>query len=149
MGRIVYTLKALPAVEPVRFVLDAHQIVAAVSRGHVLPAAIHQSVVAFQADEFGEGREHWAVTVVGNAETVNDPAEIAKFSTIGLRSWTPDGRDQFVHIKPGIVTGQRWIRLASYGRLPAGTRQIKSVPVPVPGGPDPSLNSPPSFSARV
>ena len=69
MGRIVYTQKALPAVEPVRFVLDAHQIVAAVSLGHALPAAIHQSIVAFQADEFGEGREHWAVTVVGNAET--------------------------------------------------------------------------------
>lgn len=147
MGRIVYTQKALPAVEPVRFVLDAHQIVAAVSLGHALPAAIHQSIVAFQADEFGEGREHWAVTVVGNAETLNDPAEIAKFSTIGLRSWTAGGRDQFVHIKPGIVTGQRWILLAGYRRFVAGTRQVRVVPVPE--GPGPSLNSPPSFSARV
>ncbi len=147
MGRIVYSKNALPAVEPVRFTLDDGLVFAAVSSDSVLPAAVHQSIVAFQADQFGEGPEHWAVTVVGHAQALSDPADIAKLRTMGLTSWTPSGRDQFLHVRPGVVTGQRWRLLGTYCRSAAGTRQISSVPAP--DGPASSLSWPPSFSARV
>jgi nitroimidazol reductase NimA-like FMN-containing flavoprotein (pyridoxamine 5'-phosphate oxidase superfamily) len=111
MGRIVYSDNALPAVEPVRFTLHGGQIFAAISQGSFLSAAIDQSIVAFQADQFGEGRDqcYWAVTVIGHAQTLSDPARINKLRANGLSSWTPGGCDQFLHIKPGIVTGKRWL----------------------------------------
>lgn len=111
VGRIVYTRNALPAVEPVQFTLDGGRIFAAVGSDSTVPAAVHQSVVAFQADRFDGGHDRWAVTVVGDLLAVSDPAEIVRLHALGLTSWTPSGGDQFLHISPGLVTGQRWLSL--------------------------------------
>ncbi len=107
VGRIVYTRNALPAVEPVRFTLDGGHIFAAVGPASALPATVDQSVVAFQADHVDDGHGGWTVTVVGDVQAVSDPAAIRKLRGRGLMSWLNDGRDQFLHITPGIVTGRR------------------------------------------
>jgi hypothetical protein len=105
MGRIVYTQSALPAVEPVRFTLDSGHMFAAVGPVSTLPSTVHQSVVAFQADHLDDGRYGWTVTVtvtvVGDVQGVSDPAKIERLRGLGLMSWTPGGRDQFLHITPG------------------------------------------------
>jgi hypothetical protein len=111
VGRIVYTRQALPAVEPVRFTLDGGHIFAAVGAASALPATVHQSVVAFQADRFDDNHGSWAVTVVGDVQIVSDPAKMEKLRGTGLTSWIPSGRDQFLHIKLGIVTGQQLLLL--------------------------------------
>ena len=107
--RIVYTRSALPAVEPVRFTLDDGHIFAAVGPHSIVPAAVHRSIAAFQADTFGDDPDRWTVTVIGDVLLVSDPAKIGKLRGMGLASWTPSRRDQFLHIRPGIVTGQRLI----------------------------------------
>ncbi len=107
VGRIAYTRSALPAVEPVRFILDGGHIFAAVGSVSALPASVHQSVVAFQADHFDGNQNSWTVTVVGNVQLVSDPGEIGKLHGLGLASWTPGGIDQFLHVRPGIVSGQQ------------------------------------------
>ena len=96
-----------------RFTLDGGHIFAAVGADSALPAAAHQSVVAFQADQFDGAQGNWTVTVVGDVLLVSDAAQIGKLRGLGLTSWTPGGPDQFLHIRPGIVTGQRWGSLDS------------------------------------
>jgi len=77
IGRIVFTDRALPAVQPVNFVLDGENVVIRTGLGTRLAAAAHNTVVAFEADEFDEaGRTGWSVTVIGHARAVTDPAEI-------------------------------------------------------------------------
>ena len=50
VGRIIYTRRALPAVELVNFALDHDDIVIRTDRGGKLAAAACGAVVAFEAD---------------------------------------------------------------------------------------------------
>jgi hypothetical protein len=112
VGRIVYTLRALPAVEPVNFAVDDGDIVFRTEPGGQLAAAVRQAVVAFEVDELDFARrDGWSVTIVGTAREVTDPADVARLGQIGLASWAPGERQHFVRITPGIITG-RWLHHA-------------------------------------
>jgi nitroimidazol reductase NimA-like FMN-containing flavoprotein (pyridoxamine 5'-phosphate oxidase superfamily) len=108
VGRIAYTRQALPAVEPVNFAVHDGVIVVRADPGSKLAAATRRAVVAFQADELDPvTRSGWSVTVVGRAEEVTDPAEIARLGKLGLEPWAPGAREHFIRIVPGLVTGRR------------------------------------------
>src|SRR5262245_47213677 len=77
LGRVVFTERALPAVQPVNFVLDEECVVIRTAPRSTLATAMPGAVVAFEADHFdGAGATGWSVTVVGKARTVRDPAEV-------------------------------------------------------------------------
>jgi len=107
-GRIIYTRKALPAVELVNFAMDAGDIVILTDAGNALAVATQHTVVAFEADEFDavSGRG-WSVTVVGLSREVTDPQDIGRLREKGLHSWPAGGGDHFIRITPGIVNAQR------------------------------------------
>jgi uncharacterized protein len=106
VGRIIYTRRALPAVELVNFALDHGDIVIRTDRGGKLAAAARGAVLAFEADCLDPaGQSGWSVTVIGPSREVTDPAEVARLQTIGLSSWAPGTRDHFIRISPGILTG--------------------------------------------
>lgn len=108
IGRICYTRRALPAVEPVNFALDDGAIVFRTDAGGKLVAAVRHAVVAFQADELNPVlRSGWSVTVVGRCEEVTDAGGIARLDKRGLDSWAPGVRNHFIRIVPAIVTGRR------------------------------------------
>jgi len=108
IGRISYTKQALPAVDPVNFVLYDGAIVIRTDAGGKLAAATRRAVVAFQADHLDlHLRSGWSVTVVGRCEEVTDARDIARLDSLGLESWAPGTRDHFIRIVPGIVTGRR------------------------------------------
>jgi len=108
VGRIVYTRRALPAVELVNFALDHGDIVIRTDRGGKLAAAIRGAVVAFEADQVDlAGQSGWSVTAIGPAGEVTDPGELARLETIGLRSWAPGERDHFIRISPVMLNGRR------------------------------------------
>ena len=112
VGRIVYTLRALPAVEPVNFAVHDGDIVFRTEPGGKLAAAVRQAVVAFEVDELDfSRRDGWSVTIVGTAREVTDPADVARLGQIGLAPWAPGEREHFVRITPGIITG-RWLHRA-------------------------------------
>ncbi len=114
VGRIAYTKNALPAVEPVKFALDGRHIVIRIDPGSPLSAALHHTVVAFEADQMdGDNHRGWSVTIVGNAREVIDPREIARLRTLGIESWAAADDDYFVQIMPGIVTGQELLAVAN------------------------------------
>lgn len=108
VGRIVYTRRAMPAVELVNFTIDAGDIVVRTDGGGKLAAATHGAVVAFEADELDVGRRRgWSVTAVGYSREVTDPDDLARLRQVGPRPWAPGDREHFIRLTPGILTGRR------------------------------------------
>jgi len=107
VGRIIYTRRALPAVELVNFALDQGDIVIRTDRGGKLAAAAHGTVVAFEADCLDLAvRAGWSVTAIGPSREVTDPAEVARLQAMGLHSWAPGTRDHFIAISPIMLAGR-------------------------------------------
>lgn len=118
IGRVVFTDRALPAVQPVNFVLDGADVVFRTTPGSKLAAATRGAIVAFEADDFdSDKRTGWSVTIIGRARRVLDPEERAVVERLPLDSWAPGPRDHYVRIEAGLVVGRR---------LPLGRQVIKS-----------------------
>ncbi|RZQ64401.1 pyridoxamine 5'-phosphate oxidase family protein [Amycolatopsis suaedae] len=68
VGRVLFTHRGLPAVQPVRFSLDEQAVWFSVPEGSVLFSAAHGNVLALEADllqpDLATG---WWVTVLGHA----------------------------------------------------------------------------------
>ncbi|RKS78923.1 nitroimidazol reductase NimA-like FMN-containing flavoprotein (pyridoxamine 5'-phosphate oxidase superfamily) [Actinomadura pelletieri DSM 43383] len=108
IGRIVFTHQALPAVQPVNYLLNRGDLVVRTSRTSRLATAAADTVVAFEIDEFDTAdRTGWSVVVVGRARRATDPREIAALEALPLDSWAPGTRDTFIVIHPELVTGRR------------------------------------------
>jgi uncharacterized protein len=108
IGRIVFTDRALPAVQPVNFLIDDGSVIIRTTQGSKLAAATRNAVVAFEIDEF-DRRSHagWSVTMVGRAQSVHDPAESARLAQLPLQTWAPGSRDRFIRIRPDHISGRR------------------------------------------
>jgi nitroimidazol reductase NimA-like FMN-containing flavoprotein (pyridoxamine 5'-phosphate oxidase superfamily) len=108
VGRIIYTRRALPAVELVNFAFDHGDIVIRTDRSGKLAAATRGAVVAFEADQLDlAGQAGWSVTAVGPSSEVTDPVELARLRAIGLKSWAPGTQDHFIRISPVMLNGRR------------------------------------------
>jgi uncharacterized protein len=108
LGRVVFTDRALPAIQPVNFVLDGHEVIIRVSPGSKLGTAMRAAVVAFEADDFDPvGHTGWSVTAVGQARLVDDPREVARLARLPLRPWAPGPQDHFVRISEMQLSGRR------------------------------------------
>jgi uncharacterized protein len=108
VGRIIYTRRALPAVELVNFALDHGDIIIRTDSGGKLAAATQHSVVGFEADRLDADQQAgWSVTAIGQSQEVTDPAEIGQLQKIGLTSWTLGVREHFIRISPEILNGRR------------------------------------------
>ncbi|GAA3796285.1 pyridoxamine 5'-phosphate oxidase family protein [Sphaerisporangium flaviroseum] len=108
VGRIVFTDRALPAVQPVGFVLDGEDVVIRTTAGSRLAFAARNAVVAFEADEFDARMSTgWSVTMVGHARAVQDLAEIERLSLLPLTPWAPGAREQFIVMCPQEISGRR------------------------------------------
>jgi nitroimidazol reductase NimA-like FMN-containing flavoprotein (pyridoxamine 5'-phosphate oxidase superfamily) len=109
VGRIVYTVRALPAVMPVNFVLDGDEVAIHTGSDATLAAAIRNAVVAFQADAFDPVTlAGWSVTVTGKARLVVTPAEVTRLRTM-LQPWVRVTDGQYVRIPAGHVSGSRFV----------------------------------------
>ncbi len=108
VGRIVYTRRAMPAVELVNFTMDNGDIVVRTDASGKLAAAATGAVVAFEGDALDlDQRCGWSVTVVGYSREVTDPDDLARLREVGPRPWASGEREHFIRITPGIVNGRR------------------------------------------
>jgi len=108
VGRIVYTLQALPAVAVVNFAIHDGGVVFRADGARNLESATRHAVVAFEADDMDpDTHRGWSVTVVGPADEVTDTDEMAALRALRLDPWAPGEREHFIRIKPEIVTGRR------------------------------------------
>ncbi|MFI9561131.1 pyridoxamine 5'-phosphate oxidase family protein [Nonomuraea endophytica] len=103
IGRVVFTDRALPAVQPVRFLMDGEHIVIRTVAGSKLAAATRDAIVAFEVDDFDpQMSSGWSVTAIGRARGVHDAGEIAHLSTLALIG----GGDHFVVIGTEEISGR-------------------------------------------
>ncbi|MET9068305.1 pyridoxamine 5'-phosphate oxidase family protein [Streptosporangium sandarakinum] len=108
IGRIVFTDRALPAVQPVNFCLHHGDIVIRTNAGSKLAAATRHAVVAFEADDFDlRTRTGWSVTAVGRARAASDPDEITRLAALPLTPWAPGQRDHYIIVTAEQLSGRR------------------------------------------
>jgi nitroimidazol reductase NimA-like FMN-containing flavoprotein (pyridoxamine 5'-phosphate oxidase superfamily) len=109
IGRIVFSDRALPAIQPVNFVLDGRAVVVRTAAGSRLALAASDSVVAFEADEFRDGRDRsgWSVVAVGHAKTVTGVRELAHARRLDLQPWAPGAKEHYLRIAVEVITGRR------------------------------------------
>lgn len=107
VGRIVFTARALPAIEPVSHLLVGAQILIRADLGAAISSAVHgsETVVAYQADLIDPGeRLGWSVVVIGRASRVTSEALAARYRRL-LRPWTDEQLDDVIAIDAELVTG--------------------------------------------
>lgn len=104
-GRVIYTDRALPAVEPVSFALDGDDVIVATAPGSKLASATRGTVVAFEADDVDDGAG-WSVTVIGQTSNAGSLAENGRLSRLPMRLW-PGCRDHLIRIHGEFVSGRR------------------------------------------
>ncbi|WP_155340867.1 pyridoxamine 5'-phosphate oxidase family protein [Acrocarpospora corrugata] len=108
IGRIVFTDRALPAVQPVNYLLVGQDIVIRTATGSKLAAATRNTVVAFEIDDFDpRTRTGWSVTAVGRARAVTEFEELQRLTALPLTSWAPGDRDHFIVMHAQQLTGRQ------------------------------------------
>jgi nitroimidazol reductase NimA-like FMN-containing flavoprotein (pyridoxamine 5'-phosphate oxidase superfamily) len=108
VGRLIFTINALPVVRPMNFALADGLIVLRTATGTTVARKADDMIVAFEADELDAATSSgWSVTVTGRAALVTDPTTIARYQAVPLVPWAPGVRDQFVTISTELVEGQR------------------------------------------
>lgn len=106
VGRIAVTHRALPAIVPVNYALTGGRVLFRTEPGGMLAHACRDAVVAFEVDDLDpSGRSGWSVLAVGTAELLEGGASLRAAET-GLVAAVGGGRDQFVAISIGQLTGR-------------------------------------------
>lgn len=120
LGRIVFTDRALPAIQPVNFLVSGGDVIIRTSSGSKLAAAARNAVVAFEVDQFdADARTGWSVVVVGHARVVSENGALSRLRSLPLDSWVPGERDHYIAITPELISGRRIPAAASAGSPPS------------------------------
>lgn len=108
IGRIAVTSRALPAIVPVNYAITGRTtIVFRTEPGGMLAHSTNDTVVAFEVDELApDGRSGWSVLVVGVAHHILGGSDLTRALETRVSSAMGDGRDQFVAITIGQLTGR-------------------------------------------
>lgn len=113
IGRIVFTENALPAIQPVNFVVDGQDIVVRTRRGSKLVAAAHRAIVAFEVDDYDPDlRTGWSVVLIGRARVVRDEGELERLRGLPLEMWASGDRPHFIRVEASMIRGRRLRRVA-------------------------------------
>ncbi|WP_131740103.1 pyridoxamine 5'-phosphate oxidase family protein [Actinomadura roseirufa] len=108
IGRIVFTDRALPAVQPVGYVFDGEDVVIRTARDGRLAGAVSDAVVAFEVDEFDTAaRTGWSVVIVGRARPALSDERIRALKDLTPECRVSGDRDRFITIHPQMISGRR------------------------------------------
>ncbi len=106
LGRVVFTDRALPAIQPVTFLLSGTDVIIRTAAGSKLAAAARDAVVAFEVDEFDSTlRTGWSVVIVGHARMIAENGEAARLRHLPPHPWA--GGDFYIAITPEMISGRR------------------------------------------
>lgn len=91
-----------PVILPVNHGLD-EAVAFRTAPGTKLAAAENEVPVAFEVDAFDVDRwTGWSVVIPGAASVVEDPAEVARLTTLGVTPWA------------NVVERTNWVRIRAY-----------------------------------
>ena len=107
VGRVALSVQALPVVLPVNYVVMDGDVVIQTGEGTKLEAAMTNSVVAFEVDDY-DAYDHtgWSVLVQGMAEEIVDPDELDRARAAPLSAWAGP-KEHFVRITATRISGRR------------------------------------------
>lgn len=108
VGRLIFTVNALPTVRLMNFALVDGLIVMRTADDSTVARKVHDTIVAFEADELDNATcSGWSVTVIGRAALVTDPGMSARYRAVRLVPWAPGPRDTFLTITTELAEGRR------------------------------------------
>ena len=106
-GRVVFTVKSLPAIRPVNHLVEGGRIIIRTRLTSAISAAARATgglVVAYEADSMDpQTKTGWSVVVAGRAYTVTDPDRVSRYEQL-LDPWV-NHADTAIEIEPEMVTG--------------------------------------------
>lgn len=109
-GRVGLSIRALPVIPPVNYVLIDDRITFWTAPGMKLDAAQSHTVVAFEVDHIDEAcRCGWSVLVVGVATLTKDPETLDRAHRAGLHRWVHGDRPYLVQVPVDFISGRRII----------------------------------------
>ena len=81
------------------------------ARGSKLTALALSEQAAFEVDDFDpSGDGGWSVIVIGRAEEVTEPIEVARLEQLGLCSLAPGADPDWIRIRSTVISGRRIAR---------------------------------------
>ncbi len=151
VGRVVFTVGALPAIVPVAFAVHDGAVVMRTSPRSRLAKAAPGGVLAFEIDDIdAEARTGWSVVVMGVATVVADPEQRAAIDGV-VETFAPGQRDVCIRLPLTVVTGRRVTAVKDQGPVEArllpqatplapaipSSRRHENVPAPTAAEPPP------------
>jgi uncharacterized protein len=107
VGRLIFTVNALPAVRLMNFAVVDGLIVLRTAADTTVARKVADVIVAFEADDLDVATSSgWSVVVTGRATRVSDPDLMARYRNVPLTPWAPGERDQFLTITIEILEGR-------------------------------------------
>jgi uncharacterized protein len=108
IGRIVFTERALPAIQPVHFATSQGDVIIQTPAGSKLAAAARNAVVAFEVDDFDHSIDAgWSVVIIGHARVISDDGELSLMQGLPLKTWSPGESVHYIAITPELISGRR------------------------------------------
>lgn len=108
VGRVGFMAAGEVEILPVNHVLDGQTVVFRTGIGSKLTGSLIGYPVTFEADAYdARGAHGWSVVVHGQAEVVEDEAEIRRLTEKRPAGWEGGDRPYWVRIRPFSVTGRR------------------------------------------
>ncbi|MGW3135013.1 pyridoxamine 5'-phosphate oxidase family protein [Streptomyces sp. NPDC001139] len=111
VGRVGFTVKALPVIRPVNHLVDGESVVIRTRSESALARRTQvEEILVYEADQLEPlTRTGWSVMVTGRAAPVTDPAEAARYREV-LIPWAGEDFDEVVRVQADLVTGYRLSR---------------------------------------
>jgi len=108
VGRLGLVVDGRPIILPVNYIVDADSVVFCTASGTKLNAVVEGADVVFEIDESVPlHHSGWSVLVVGHADLITDPAEVARLRRGPLRPWAQGARSNWVRIRLNEISGRR------------------------------------------
>ena len=108
-GRVIFTIKSLPAIRPVNHLVDEGRVIIRTRLTAAISGAVRSSdgvIVAYESDSIDpQTRTGWSIVVTGHAHTITDPDQVLRYEQL-LHPWI-NHADTVVAIEPEIITGFR------------------------------------------
>jgi nitroimidazol reductase NimA-like FMN-containing flavoprotein (pyridoxamine 5'-phosphate oxidase superfamily) len=103
VGRVAFVENGEPVILPVNHGLDGNSVIFRTAPGSKLAAAENEVPIAFEVDAFDSDRwTGWSVVIRGAASVIDDPAEVARLTTLGVTPWA------------NLVERANWVRIRAY-----------------------------------
>lgn len=127
IGRIVFSDAAMPAAQPVTYVIDGGEILFRAATASALAVPTHRTVVAFEADEI-DHREltGWTVLGIGEAYPVTETSRLAGLTGASIGPAT--GSAVTIAVKLQRLTGHLLGPALARAPRPAGPPTVATAP---------------------